>query len=64
MMKTLLSLRMLLMLMHASLVKTWLKASSRKLDELYSDQCNKLLSCHLRKIVIPRGFLNLQPVLR
>ena len=56
MMKTLLSLRMLLMLMHASLVKTWLKASSRKLDELYSDQCNKLLSCHLRKIVIPRGF--------
>ena len=59
MMKTLLSLRMLLMLMLASLVKPRPKASSRKFDELYSDlysdQCNKLFSCH-RKILIPRGF--------
>ena len=55
MMKTLLSLRMLLLLMLASLVKPRPKASSRKFDELYSDQCNKLFSCH-RKILIPRGF--------
>ena len=61
MMKTLPSLRMLLML--ASLVKTRLKASTREFDGLYSDQCNKLLSCLLRTIVIPQGFLNLQPVL-
>ena len=61
MMKTLPSLRMLLML--ASLVKTRLKASTREFDGLYSDQCNKLLSCPLRTIVIPQGFLNLQPVL-
>ena len=39
------------------------KASTRELYGFYHDQCNKLLSCHLRKIVIPLGFLNLQPLL-
>lgn len=39
------------------------EVSTREFDGLYSHRWNKLLSCHLRKIVIPRGFLNLQPVL-